>query len=453
MSNQLFERREFLRIMGIGAAGLSAGGGEVFKEKDDSLTISDDDSSDFTVEVLEGANYEYDATVLKQMSEKYNVFSRNIWDPERRRVMGRGLSYEHLVKGRGRIPDQTRLDYALSSGAWRFANSRTGAYDWGEKYRYRYDSKPWEPSDIGMTWKDASRVVKHAAKFYGASLVGIAKLNPLWLYSDHYAPRRTDMERTIPVIRKGERFERGEDRWFIPESMNRVIVVAFEEDYYGIANSPGRLATAATGNGYSRMAFTAGSIAEFIRFLGYRAIPAGNNVGLSIPMAIDAGLGELGRNGLLVTPRFGPRVRIAKVITDMPLVTDSPIRFGVKEFCEVCKLCADHCPSGSITDGPQTWRGKSISNNHGTLKWYIKPESCYDYNGFSCSNCKRVCPFSKPNNSWLHRMIRGVIQGKITLLDKIMVTFDQASGYGRKISDSEFWNSDGSRCITSREPK
>jgi ferredoxin len=135
----------------------------------------------------------------------------------------------------------------------------------------------------------------------------------------------------------------------------------------------------------------------------------------------------------------------------MPLIPDPPISFGVKEFCEACMLCADDCPSGSITKGPQTWEGPLISNNPGTLKWYVQGESCYDYNGFSCSNCKRVCPFTKPNNSWLHRLIRLAIEGRLKPLNKMMVGLDQASGYGKPIEDKEFWKRDGSKCITARE--
>ena len=176
---------------------------------------------------------------------------------------------------------------------------------------------------------------------------GIAELNRLWLYSDHHSSTRDDRARAIPVLAEGERFEQTDDAWYIPESMDRVVAMAFEEDYHAITNSPGRIASAGVGNGYSRMANTAFFMAEFIRALGYRALPAGNEVGLSIPMAVDAGLGEVGRLGVLITPKYGPRVRLAKVITDMPLGIDRPIRFGVREFCEVCMLCATHCPSGS----------------------------------------------------------------------------------------------------------
>jgi reductive dehalogenase len=309
----------------------------------------------------------------------------------------------------------------------------------------------WDPADIDMTWEDATRAVKHASLFFGASLAGVAELNPLWLYSDHFAPQRNDRERTIPVLAEGERYEKTDEAWYIPRSLNRVIALAFEEDYYAIANSPGRLASAATGNGYSRMAVTASTLAEFIRGLGFRALPAGNGLGPSIPVAIDAGLGELGRLGLLVTPKYGPRVRLAKVITDMPLLPDAPIRFGVTEFCESCMLCAVDCPSRSITEGPRTWEGRSPANNPGVYKWYVTPEGCYDFNGFSCSNCKRVCPFNKPNNSWLHRLSRALIDGKVGPLHEAMVKLDQASGYGGQRESSDFWASDGSPRITARE--
>lgn len=455
MSIHSLHRRDFLRLMGLGTATIGAGASVhniIGKTSTGTLVESKEDYGDFIVEVLEKGCYEVDLNVLKGMSEKNTAFSRNVWDPARKDRPREDLDYERLGKGKGKIPNQTRLDYALNEGAWLFSGMGSSrAYDWGTNHKNRFFNEPWDPADIDMTWEDASRATKHAALFYGASLVGIAKLNPLWLYTEHFVPTRNNRERSIPVVRDSDRYEKTDEAYYIPESMNRVIAVAFEEDYAGLSNSPGRLATAVSGTGYSRMAFTAGCIAEFIRFLGYRALPAGNGVGMSIPIAIDAGLGELGRMGILVTPKYGPRVRIAKVITDMPLIPDSPIRFGVTEFCEVCKLCAEHCPSNSISEGMRTWKGNSISNNPGIYKWYVKPDSCYDFNGFSCSNCKRVCPFTKPNNSWLHRMIRTVINGRIGILDRVMVTLDQASGYGREIPDTEFWKQDGHKCITARE--
>jgi len=63
--------------------------------------------------------------------------------------------------------------------------------------------------------------------------------------------------------------------------------------------------------------------------LGYRAVATMNDTALAIPYALKAGLGEYGRHGLLITKEFGPRVRIGKIFTDLPLAYDRPTSFGV----------------------------------------------------------------------------------------------------------------------------
>lgn len=469
------DRRRFLSVLGAGSAAVGAGGGafsaalggllaspKVLGATDRGFLVESEAAyGGFQVEELSGGRfpYEIDPERLTRMREKFNVFSRNVWDPVRlaRPEASEDIAHINLVEGGGTVPNQSRLDYALMAGAWRHSSmGGSGDYHWdgvgGQVRGAGLDRMgPWNPADLDMNWAEATLAVRHAALFYGASLAGVAELNPLWLYADHLSPSQERRDRAIPVHYGGERFEQADDAWYIPESMNRVVALAFEEDYHALSNSPGRLASAAVGNGYSRMAITSSQLADFIRGLGYRAIPAGNGVGLSIPMAIDAGLGQLGRMGLLVTPKYGPRVRLAKVITDMPLIPNATIDFGVEEFCEACMLCADDCPSESVTKGPMTWEGASVSNNPGVHKWFTTPEGCYDFNGFSCSNCKRVCPFNKPNNSWLHKAIRGMIQGRIVAADQVMVELDQASGYGEQTPAREFWGMDGSKSITARE--
>jgi len=457
-------RQEFLKIIGFGsaAAGTGLATAKLLGTSAAGRWVqSQEQYGKFAVEqILDGSYpYEVNPAVLKPMRESMTVFSRNYWDPARiaRPEVNEDLTADNLVKGKGIIPNQTRLDYALMAASWSIARADGfPAYEWQVAHsmvaNYGLDKLgPWDPATLEMNWADATQAVKHAALFYGASLVGVALLNRLWIYADHFSPTDSQKSRALPQIWNAERFEKSTEGYFVPEKMNRVIALAFEEDFDALTNSPGRLASAATGNGYSRMAITSFSLAEFIRGLGFRAIPAGNNFGLSIPIAIDAGLGEVGRNGILITPKYGPRIRLAKVITDMPLLADVPIRFGVREFCETCKLCADHCPSASIPKTALTWAGNSISNNAGIRKWYINPESCYDYNGFSCSNCKRVCPFNKPNNSWLHRMIRLGIKTRIRPLGKMMVVLDQASNYGVQTQSGNFWKLKGENSITARE--
>ena len=127
-----------------------------------------------------------------------------------------------------------------------------------------------------------------------------------------------------------------------------------------------------------------------------------NSTALSIPLAIDAGLGELGRLGQLITPEWGPHVRIDKVLTNLPLIPDKPITFGVTAYCEDCGICAQECPSGAISPDkqrsfeppPSAGRG----GNPGALKWYIDGKKCSRWwveSGAPCSNCMNVCPYTQ----------------------------------------------------------
>ena len=131
--------------------------------------------------------------------------------------------------------------------------------------------------------------------------------------------------------------------------------------------------------GYSRMPIVAGSLAEFIRGLGYHAIPCGNDTAISVPITIQAGLGHVGRHGRLITWNEGPMVRIAKIFTDLPLAPTPMAPEGIIEYCEVCKKCAKHCPSQSIPSGPRTFKGFTEANNPGVLRWFCNADTCYEY--------------------------------------------------------------------------
>jgi epoxyqueuosine reductase len=231
--------------------------------------------------------------------------------------------------------------------------------------------------------------VKEAAKFYGSDLTGIAHLDERWIYSQ-------DMVKPFSLTDEGVP-EENEESFLIPKSINRAIVLAFQMDGELQEHSPNIHAGTATSLGYSRMGIAAVSLAEYIRALGYQAIPCMNDTALSIPLAVDAGLGQLGRHGLLITPEYGTNVRLCKVLTDLPLEPDEPIDFGITTFCETCLLCAKHCPPEAISYGERTMESEQDTGNSGILKWYIRGEDCLKFwqaNGASCANCIAVCPFT-----------------------------------------------------------
>lgn len=171
------------------------------------------------------------------------------------------------------------------------------------------------------------------------------------------------------------------------------------------------------------------ALALMIRELGYAATPHidGNYEVICPLVASDAGLGEIGRMGLLMTPGQGPRVRIAVVTTDLPLVIDETKSDpSMIDFCKRCRKCADVCPASAIPSGEMEHTG-------GSLRWRINSEKCYHYwtlSGTDCGRCIISCPYSHPNH-WLHRFTRWSI--KNNLLFRIMAVKLDDVFYGRKL--------------------
>lgn len=218
----------------------------------------------------------------------------------------------------------------------------------------------------------------------------------------------------------------------LPEYLTNVIVMAIEMDYQHIRRSPA--VESATDIAYSKMGFIAPSVARFIQEVGYRAMPSGNDTALSIPMAVDAGLGELGRNGILITEKYGPRVRLCKVFTDLPLVHDKPVDLGVQAFCEICEKCAKSCPVQALKHGERTAEHNNISNNVNILKWPVNAERCIQWwakNRAHCAVCIRVCPFNKPDEL-LHKMVRWHVN-YLPQFNRLIKWMDNVVGYDKQI--------------------
>ena len=151
-------------------------------------------------------------------------------------------------------------------------------------------------------------------------------------------------------------------------------------------------------------------------------------------MAVDAGLGEMGRNGILITDKYGPRVRLCKVFTDLPLVHDKPVDLGVQAFCEVCGKCATHCPSQALKHGERTAEHNNISNNVNLLKWQVDAEHCIQWwtkNRSHCTNCIRICPFNK-KDTLFHRFVKALVT-YFPLFNSFYLKMDDWVGYGRQV--------------------
>lgn len=366
---------------------------------------------------------------VERYDQKNEMFKRPRWDP----IVESSARFYGVHMPREDKPGYTLLDLAFKNAAWwlelGFAKGILG----GREGLFAWDAKQWgetkPPTGLKLTVDDPAKmtkIVKKVARFLGASLVGVCELDRRWLYSHYY---NIQTQEYAPVD--------------IPGECKYAIATAVEMDYEALRTSPAHPQGAAAGLGYSEEAFTAGLLAQFIRALGYKAIPQGNDTSCSIPIAIDAGLGELSRSGQLITPEFGPRVRVSKVFTDLPLVPDKPIEFGVWDFCRKCERCAVHCPPQAIMYGEPTEEINNISNREGLLRWPIDAEKCFAFwaaQGGSCANCIRVCPFNK-TPGWLHSSVRWGVK-HTRWLDSLFVRADDLLGYGKQIQADEYWNRD-----------
>lgn len=333
-----------------------------------------------------------------------------------------------------KIPGRTLKDYAYAMGSYyverNFAKGHLtgnfGLLKWEEDFAEMTKANRMEPiHKYEVKDPDAmAEDVKKAAKKFGASQVGVCGLNPLWVYASGYNPATNE---DFPLD--------------IDFSIYRhAIVFVVEMDYEAMQTSPSHLAYATAAYAYSRAAYVAGQMAHFIRTLGYKAVPSVNDSALNIPLGIDAGLGQLGRNGLLITPEYGPRVRLGKILTNLPLGIDKPISFGVPEFCNICKRCAEKCPGGAIMTGELTDKPLNISTSPGVFKWPVNGEKCFQYWGRSelvCSNCIRVCPFNKSRGR-IHDAARFFIKNA-SWFDQVIVKADKLLGYGKKTGAETFW--------------
>ena len=282
--------------------------------------------------------------------------------------------------------------------------------------------------------------MKKAALTYGAGAVGVAPVNERWFYSKDRTGK--------PIVFSDTHKEPtvADDGLYIPKSMNRIIVMLHPQDPHLMDTFPSALAVSASvGWAASKTTDRDGAMAEFVRGLGYFAIAMADDTSLSIPIAIDAGLGELGRNGLLINPVYGSNMRISKILTDLPLTVDKPISFGAAEFCKTCMKCAEECPVSAISaDIEPTDKLRCPSNNRGMTKWYVDAWSCLKYStqaggiyASDCTVCQFACPYSKPN-TWIHTLAK-TVPATTSAMNYTLRDLDDTFGYGKNSSTAKEW--------------
>jgi ferredoxin len=261
----------------------------------------------------------------------------------------------------------------------------------------------------------ATLKVRGLLKHFGADLVGIGPLNQNWVYSNVGRDKFGDKPLGAAVSLQHKHA-------IIPVIRLNLDMIRFAP------NLPSHLEVMRT---YSRLAFMTSLVARYIRSLGYpaRAHNLWNYQIVLPPVAVDAGLGELGRSGIVISPQFGNAIKMGAITTDLPLVNDPPVDVGVDEFCTACKICAEYCPVGAISSGEKT-------EIRGVRKWKLNDAACYGYHrvvGTDCGICLAVCPWNH-SRRFPHNVIAAAVQRSGTAR-KIAITTD--SWLGRRATGKQ----------------
>jgi len=344
----------------------------------------------------------------KRIDERDIMFSRSLLEPGTERFE----EYYERNPDKKDWDDKFRSRPGLLARGTAFYDSlgfpaAEASFETIEQLRPHVDGKVASDEVLASTGQ-MTRFLNHWGKKLGAHSVGVTKLRDYHKYS---------------VVGRGPEYG-------FPVELEHEYAIALtvEMDSAMLRAGPRASTVMESAQAYVESGTIAVQMAEFIRRLGYsaRAHIDGNYRVVCPLVARDAGLGEIGRMGLLMTPDLGPRVRIAVITTSLELEpTGRKPDHSILDYCTHCKKCAVCCPPWAIP-----FEGRKEID--GVPRWQINQELCYIYwshAGTDCGRCVSVCPYSHSNRLF-HRIVRWGVR-RSALARRIAIVLD-AVFYGKK---------------------
>jgi ferredoxin len=205
-----------------------------------------------------------------------------------------------------------------------------------------------------------TRALKLRAAELGISATGVAEYDPKYTYVEHRDKQVGD----------------------------RVVICALENDWEATQIAPSTQTEKAKLWCNMELQRRMGELQDFLVSHGYRARVHRNELVL-LHYAVEAGIGQLGLNGQVLTPHAGSRCRFQSLITDAPLLIDSPQDYGIPKICDACQICVRRCPAGAITFKRRYHRGveKAKINTARCAPTLAKAHHC--------AVCIKVCPVQR----------------------------------------------------------
>ena len=142
-------------------------------------------------------------------------------------------------------------------------------------------------------------------------------------------------------------------------------------------------------------------LAYLIESNGFLALPvaASQSLGSANPYcgitphktaAVLSGLGFVGKSGLFISEQFGSKVRLATVLTNLPLSPEKPV---IKNGCGSCEMCVTACPAGAIFGTLPNETDRNFDPEK--CSHYMKEHFQHVGRGSVCGICIKVCPYNK----------------------------------------------------------
>jgi len=177
----------------------------------------------------------------------------------------------------------------------------------------------------------------------------------------------------------------------LPIVGKNAIVLGMEMEWEKIKKAPSVQVSIEAFRVYYELGEKTIELTKFLQEKGYRTEahhPFGGKL-LFTAHAVAAGLGIKGRNGLIISPEFGPRQRWSVITTDADIPETNEVDLSdMEEFCENCDDCIKKCLGGATYEEPiEKKKGSGIFT-------HIDRSKCMEsllINNY-CSNCLKVCP-------------------------------------------------------------
>lgn len=297
------------------------------------------------------------------------------------------------------------LSYARA-GAWRALLPATPKLM--RAYARLKQDRPWtaaSPKSQRTDSKELKALLRTEARQLGLSAIGVARFDPRYTFLPYQEDSLGD----------------------------RVVVCIQEQSWSALQTAPSARAQRSAYLADAAATEAAIGLAVYLREHGHdaRAYPPAG-MGVAIHYGVEAGLGQLGLNGQLLTPFAGSRCRIVLINTNAPLELDGPVDYGIHQLCDECRACVRRCPVGAI---PATRK-----SHRGVKKAKIQMDRCLPavVQAQGCAVCTKVCPVQRYGLATVlkERESSGRILGKET---------DELEGYD--------WPVDGSRHGPDSKPR